>query len=80
VSTIEATNAKRTTNRDVINIGTTDVIIQGNNKGPMIFGESSQTKDEKDIRTTSKKSDPKTPCPDGGHWDCHIPKSANCSV
>jgi hypothetical protein len=40
VSTIEATNAKGTTNKDVIKIGTTDIIIQGNNEGPMIFGES----------------------------------------
>jgi hypothetical protein len=43
VSTIEATNAKRTTNRDVIKIGTSDVITQGNNKGSMIFGESAKT-------------------------------------
>jgi hypothetical protein len=59
VSTIEATNAKRTTNRDVIKLGTIDVIIQRNNEGPMVFGESAKTKEEKYIETTSKTSDPK---------------------
>jgi hypothetical protein len=35
-----STSAKRTTSEDIIKIGTTDVIIQGNNEGPMIFGKS----------------------------------------
>jgi hypothetical protein len=59
VSTIESMNAKRTTNMDVIKIGTTNVIIQGNNEGPMVFGESTKTNEEKDIGTTSKIVDPK---------------------
>jgi hypothetical protein len=69
VSTIEATNSKRTTNTDVIKIGITDVIIQGNNEGSMIFGESAKTKEEKDIGATSKTSNPKYSmhrwCPSG---------------
>jgi hypothetical protein len=34
---------KRTTKKDIIKIGTADVIIQENNEGPMIFGESANT-------------------------------------
>jgi hypothetical protein len=34
---------QRTTKKDIIKIGTTDVVIQGDNKGPMIFGESANT-------------------------------------
>jgi hypothetical protein len=69
MSTTEDTNAKRTTNRDVIKIGTTNVIIQGNNEGPMIFGESAKSKEEKDIEATSKTSDLKYSILDGAHWD-----------
>jgi hypothetical protein len=32
-----STSAKRTTKGDIIKIGTTDVIIQENNEGPMFF-------------------------------------------
>jgi hypothetical protein len=32
-----STSAKRPTNGDIIKIGTIDVVIQGNNEGPMIF-------------------------------------------
>jgi hypothetical protein len=52
-------HAKRTTNGDIIKIGTVDVVIQGNNEGPMIFGKSAKINKEKDIRATSKTSDPK---------------------
>jgi hypothetical protein len=31
---------KRTTKKDIIKIGTADVVIQEDNKGTMIFGES----------------------------------------
>jgi hypothetical protein len=34
---------QRTTKKDSIKIGTADVVIQGDNKGPMIFGESANT-------------------------------------
>jgi hypothetical protein len=34
---------ERTTKKDIIKIGTADVIIQENNEGPMIFGESANT-------------------------------------
>jgi hypothetical protein len=34
---------QRTTKKDIIKIGTADVVIQGDNKGPMIFGESANT-------------------------------------
>jgi hypothetical protein len=53
------TNAKRTINKDIIMIGTTDVVIQGNNEGPMIFDKSAKTDKGKDIEATSKTSDPK---------------------
>jgi hypothetical protein len=58
VSTVVATNAKRTTNGDVIKIGRTDVVIQGNNEGPVIFDKSDKTSEGKDIGSTSKTSDP----------------------
>ena len=58
VSTVVATNAKRTTNGDVIKIGTTDVVIQGNNEGLMSFDKSAKTSEGKDIGSTSKTSDP----------------------
>jgi hypothetical protein len=37
------TATERTTKKDIIKIGTTDVVIQENNEGPMIFGESANT-------------------------------------
>jgi hypothetical protein len=37
------TATKRMTKGDIIKIGTTDVVIQENNEGPMIFGKSANT-------------------------------------
>jgi hypothetical protein len=48
---------QRTTKKDIIKIGTADVVIQGDNKGPMIFGESANT--TKKDTTTIKTADPK---------------------
>jgi hypothetical protein len=47
VSTIVAIDAKRMTTRDIIKIGTTDVIVQGNNEGSMIFDKSANENEEK---------------------------------
>ena len=52
---------QRTTKKDIIKIGTADVVIQGDNKGPMIFGESANTT-EKDTATI-KTADPKYSMP-----------------
>jgi hypothetical protein len=52
-------SAKRTTDGDIINIGTTNVVIQENIEGLMIFGKSAKTNDEKDIGATSKVVNPK---------------------
>ena len=52
---------QRTTKKDIIKIGTADVVIQGDNKGPMIFGESTNTT-EKDTATI-KTADPKYSMP-----------------
>jgi hypothetical protein len=38
-----ATTSNRTTKGDVIKIGTTDAVVQENNEGPMVFGESAMT-------------------------------------
>jgi hypothetical protein len=46
---------------DIIKIGTTDVVIQENNEGPMIFGESANT-NKKDT-TAIKIADPKYSMP-----------------
>jgi hypothetical protein len=62
-STIIATNAKRTTTKDVIKIGTTCVIIKSNNEGSMIFGESAKTNEENDKVATDKLPDPKYSMP-----------------
>jgi hypothetical protein len=35
---------QRTTKKDIIKIGTADVVIQGDNKGPMIFDESANNR------------------------------------
>jgi hypothetical protein len=48
---------QRTTKKDIIKIGTADVVIQGDNKGPMIFGESANT--TKKDTATIKIADPK---------------------
>jgi hypothetical protein len=49
---------EKTTKKDIIKIGTTDVVIQEDNKGPMIFGESADTTKKEDT-TTIKTADPK---------------------
>jgi hypothetical protein len=53
---------KRTTKKDIIKIGTADVIIEENNEGPMIFGESANTTKKEDM-TTTKTVDPKYSVP-----------------
>jgi hypothetical protein len=53
-----STTTKRTTKGDIIKIGITDVVIQGNNEGPMIFGKSTKTGKEEDTRATNKAADP----------------------
>jgi hypothetical protein len=53
---------QRTTKKDIIKIGTADVVIQGDNKGPMIFGESANTTKKEDT-TTIKTVDPKYSMP-----------------
>jgi hypothetical protein len=53
---------ERTTKKDIIKIGTTDVVIQEDNKGPMIFGESANTTKKEDT-TTVKTADPKYSMP-----------------
>jgi hypothetical protein len=58
-----ATTSNRTRKGDVIKIGTTDVIVQENNEGPMIFGESANTSKKK-IQSIQN-----TTCPDGAHRD-----------
>jgi hypothetical protein len=50
------TATKRTTKRDIIKIGTTDVVIQENNEGSMIFGKSANTSKEGD---TTRNNQPK---------------------
>jgi hypothetical protein len=53
---------QRTTKKDIIKIGTADVVIQGDNKGPMIFGESANTTNKEDT-VTIKTADPKYSMP-----------------
>ena len=48
---------ERTTKKDIIKVGTADVVIQEDNKGPMIFGESANTTKKEDT-TTIKTTDP----------------------
>jgi hypothetical protein len=55
------TTTKRTTKGHIIKIGTTDVVIQGNNEGLMILGKSANTGEE-DI-TGSKTADSKYSMP-----------------
>jgi hypothetical protein len=50
--------------KDIIKIGTADVIIHENNEGPMIFGESANTTKKEDM-TAIKTVDTNTPCLDG---------------
>jgi hypothetical protein len=56
----------RTTKKD-IKIGTLDVIIQENNEGPMIFGESANT-NKKEGTTAIKIADPKYSMPRWCPW------------
>jgi hypothetical protein len=53
---------KRTTKRDIIKIGTTYVVIQGNNEGPRIFRKSTNTSKEGDT-AANKTVDPKYSMP-----------------
>jgi hypothetical protein len=53
---------QRTTKKDIIKIGTANVVIQEDNKGPMIFGESANTTKKEDT-TTIKTADPKYSMP-----------------
>jgi hypothetical protein len=53
---------KRTTKKDIIKVGTADVVIQEDNKGPMIFGESANTTKKEDTATI-KIADPKYSMP-----------------
>jgi hypothetical protein len=48
--------------KDIIKIGTTDVIIQENNEGPMIFGELTNTTKKEDMAAI-KTADPKYSMP-----------------
>jgi hypothetical protein len=56
------TTTERTTKGDIIRIGTTDVVIQGNNEGPMIFRKSANAGEEEDM-AASKAADPKYSMP-----------------
>jgi hypothetical protein len=53
---------ERITKKDIIKIGTADVVIQEDSKGPMIFGESTNTTKKEDT-TTIKTVDPKYSMP-----------------
>jgi hypothetical protein len=53
---------ERTTKKDIIKIGTTDVVIQKESEGPMIFGKSANTTKKEDT-TTIKTVDPKYSMP-----------------
>jgi hypothetical protein len=53
---------ERTTKKDIIKIGTTDVVIQKESEGPMIFGESANTNKTEDTATI-KIADPKYSMP-----------------
>jgi nitrate reductase NapAB chaperone NapD len=48
---------KRTTKGDIIKIDTTDVVIQGNNEGTMIFVKSAKTSKEEDTGVANKTID-----------------------
>jgi hypothetical protein len=56
-----------------------DVVVQQNNKGPRIFGESANTNKKEDT-TVNKPADPKYSMPDGAHRDLHDRKSENYSA
>ena len=63
-----STCTKRMTKGDIITIGTTDVVIQWNNEGPMIFGKSAKTGEGEDTGATSKAANPKNSMPQWGPW------------
>jgi hypothetical protein len=56
------TATERTTKKDIIKIGTTDVVIHENIKGPMFFGESANTNKKEDTAAI-KIADPKYSMP-----------------
>jgi hypothetical protein len=56
------TTSNSTKKGDVIKIGTTDVVVQQNNEGPMIFGESTNT-NKKEGTTINKTADQKYSMP-----------------
>jgi hypothetical protein len=53
---------ERTTKKDIIEIGTADVVIQKESEGPMIFGESANTNKIEDT-AAFKIADPKYSMP-----------------
>jgi hypothetical protein len=53
---------EKTTKKDIIKVGTADVVMQEDNKGPMISGESANTTKKEDT-TTIKTTDPKYSMP-----------------
>jgi hypothetical protein len=57
-----ATTSNSTKKGDIIKIGTTDVVVQQNNEGPMIFGESANT-NKKESMSVNKIADPKYSMP-----------------
>jgi hypothetical protein len=57
-----ATASNSTIKGDIIKIGTTYVVVQHNNEGPMIFGESANT-NKKEGTTVNKTADPKYSMP-----------------
>jgi hypothetical protein len=60
------TGTKRTTKGDIIKIDTIDVVIDGNNEEPMIYGKSAKKNEGKDTGATNKAVEPKY-SPDGAH-------------
>ena len=57
-----ATTSNNAKKGDVIKIGTTDVVVQQSNEGPMIFGESANT-NKKEGTAVNKTADPKYSMP-----------------
>jgi hypothetical protein len=57
-----ATASNSTIKKDVIKIGMIDVVVQQNNEGLMIFGESANT-NKKEYTTVNKTTDPKYSMP-----------------
>jgi hypothetical protein len=53
---------RKNNKKDIIKIGTADVIIQENNEGPMIFGESANTTKKEDTAAI-QPADPKYSMP-----------------